>query len=131
MVEVVVVNVALAIHWLNGVKTLPLVEHGKRTNGEPESDHGWKKTKSPLNKLAGNGATMIGRISSPNTAVNALAGLNNNHSMACFSKALELNGNGAAPSSCLLSELSLDHPSGQQPSAYGTLSASLEQLIWP
>ena len=102
------VNVALAIHWLNGVKTLPLVEHAKRTNGENLSLTTLEKTRA-VNKW------QVIRLDHDwtnlvcNTAVNALAGLNNHDAHSVLLKTLELNGNGAAPQLLLLlGELSLD-----------------------
>ena len=106
--EVVVVNVALAIHWLNGVKTLPLVEHAKRTNGENLSLTALEKTRT-VNKwqvirLDHDWTNLVSH-----TAVNALAGLNNHDAHSVLLKTLELNGNSAAPKLLLLlGELSLN-----------------------
>ena len=102
------VNVALAVHWLNSVKTLPLVEHTKRTNGENLSLTTLEKTRA-VNKW------QVIRLDHDwtnlvcNTTVNALAGLNNHDAHSVLLKTLELNGNSAAPKLLLLlGELSLD-----------------------
>ena len=102
------VNVALAIHWLNGVKTLPLVEHAKCTNGENLGLTALEKTRT-VNKwqvirLDHDWTNLVSY-----TAVNALAGLNNHDAHSVLLKTLELNGNSATPKLLLLlGELSLD-----------------------
>ena len=106
--EVVVVNVALAVHWLNGVKTLPLVEHAKRTNGENLSLATLEKTRT-VNKwqvvrLNHDWTNLVSY-----TAINTLTGLNNHDAHSVLLKTLELNRNSAAPKLLLLlGELSLD-----------------------
>ena len=102
------VNVALTIHWLNGIKTLPLIEHAKRTNGENLSLPTLEKTRT-MNKwqvirLDHNWTNLISH-----TTVNALASLNNHNAHCVFLKGLKLNCNSAAPKLLLLlGELSLD-----------------------
>ena len=106
--EVVVVDVALAVDRLDGVKALPLVEHAQGADGEhlglATLEEARAVDQGQVVGLDHDRANLGG-----GTAVDALAGLNDHLAHGVLLEALELDGDGAAPLSLLvLGELGLD-----------------------
>ncbi len=106
--EVVVVDVALAVHGLDGVEALPLVEHAEGADGEHLG----------LAALEEAGAVDQGQVVGLHheradlgggAAVDALAGLDDHLAHGVLLEALELDVDGAVPGvALLLGELALD-----------------------
>jgi len=106
--EVVVVDVALAVDGLDGVETLPLVEHAEGADGEHLGLAALEETGAMDERqvvwLDHDRAHLVGP-----TSVDALAGLDDHLAHGVLLEALELDGDGTRPRGLLLvGELGLD-----------------------